>query len=494
MSKLHAGLDFGTTNSSAAVTGADGEVRVLAVDPRNPATTSMPSMLYVTCDGEHIVGRAALEAFIERNEGREVYSEYVDLDVDIPGYVGAEIDSGAGDGDWDSGDFERAVDSGLDTGYRAQHLGDGVVETVQVRAIVEANSPGRVFQSLKTYLSDRSYQGSIVFGTHYHVEQLIAPMLRPLKDALDEAAGESVEHVVMGRPVRFSLDEQADGLAEERLLRAARMVGFKDVTFFYEPVAACIEYAVASNQTQKLMVVDIGGGTCDVCVMEFGAAGTVAGMLGAHRVLSVAGVPVAGNALDQEIIRRKLFPLFGSQARYGPARLRLPQSLFNRILNWQSLYKLNTEEDINWLIAAEHSSDDPAAIRRLRRLIQLNSGCMLARNVEQAKCRLTDAPETTVGIAQRDLHLESVLNREEFRGIIAPMLEDMMGSVVEAEKRAGVGPGDIDLVLTTGGTSLIPAIRQMLASRFGHDRLVARDTFRSVASGLAVAARHIQTN
>jgi hypothetical chaperone protein len=225
--------------------------------------------------------------------------------------------------------------------------------------------------------------------------------------------------------------------------------------------------------------------------MEFGGGGQ-AGVAGSHRVLSVAGVPVAGNALDQELIRRKLFPLFGSRARYGPSSLRLPQSLFNRILNWQSLYKLNTEEDINWLIAAETSSDDPPAIRRLRRLIQLNSGCMLARNVEQAKCRLTDAPETTLGIEQRDLHVETALDREEFRDIIAPMLGDMMASVAEAESRAGVRADDIDLVLTTGGTSLIPAIRQMLAERFGADRLVARDTFRSVASGLAVAARHLE--
>jgi len=65
-----------------------------------------------------------------------------------------------------------------------------------------------------------------------------------------------------------------------------------------------------------------------------------------------------------------------------------------------------------------------------------------------------------------------------------------MISVQEAEEVAGVSPDGIDHVLTTGGTSLIPALRRMLENRYGADRLMQRDTFTSVATGLAVVARY----
>lgn len=99
-----------------------------------------------------------------------------------------------------------------------------------------------------------------------------------------------------------------DDVAEGRLRRAASLVGFNEVTFFYEPVAACVEYAVLTYCRQRLMVVDIGGGTCDICIMEFGGGHGAAERLAESKILGVAGVPIAGDAIDKEIIRAKVFP------------------------------------------------------------------------------------------------------------------------------------------------------------------------------------------
>jgi len=66
----------------------------------------------------------------------------------------------------------------------------------------------------------------------------------------------------------------------------------------------------------------------------------------------------------------------------------------------------------------------------------------------------------------------------------------MFASIDEAENLAGVSSEQIDCVLTTGGTSLIPAVRRMLTSRFGAEKLLQRDTFTSVATGLAVVAQY----
>ncbi len=465
---MHCGIDFGTTNSSVAIAGSQG-VRVLELDPLNDAPASLPSLLYITREGEPIVGRAAATAFIERNVDREVLLRQVDLGIAIEAYVGSEPDKSET--------------------YRPGVVDPNLREAVRARAVIEVNSPGRLFQSLKTLLRHSGFRGTEVFGTTYQIEELVAILLKRLKNAADEAVGESVERVVMGRPVRFSERADENEIAERRLYNAAQIAGFKDIVFFYEPVGACVEYAMATSQPQRLMVVDIGGGTCDVCIMEFSAAQDIAERLAKSKILSVAGVPVAGDAIDREIIRDKLFPLFGSRARYGPSQLPMPQYLYNNILDWQNLYKLNNEETINWLLAAEASCTYPEGLRALRLLIQRNYGYPVAREVEAAKKRLSSLQQTDIDFQMDALHIQERLERTEFAHIIEHTLEKMLQSIEEAERLAGLAPGDIDFVLTTGGTSLIPAIRAMLNDRYGEDRIKQRDTFTSVATGLAIVAQ-----
>lgn len=469
MSKLYCGVDFGTSNTSVAV--SDGQkVEVLPLDAENDSPTSLPSLLYITRDGDSIVGRAAANAFIERNVDREVILRQVDLGIDIEAYVASEPDKSEA--------------------YNPTHGDPNVREAVRARAMVEVNSPGRLFQSLKTLMRHSAFKSTEVFGTQYQIEELVSRILIPVKAAVDRAAGESVERAVFGRPVRFSEREEENVIAEQRLRTAAELAGFKEIAFFYEPVGACVEYAMAAEQPQRLMVVDIGGGTCDVCIMEFGSAHGVANRLAESRVLGVSGVPVAGDAIDREIIRSKLFPVFGSRARYGPSRLPMPQYLFNQILDWQNLYKLNNEETINWLIAAESTTAQPETLRALRCLIQRNYGYPVAREVEAAKKRLSSVMDTEITIDKEDIRIHERIERAEFANIIEEQLESMMKSIEEAEAAAGIGPGDVDLVLTTGGTSLIPAIRTMLEQRFGAERLKQRDTFTSVATGLALVAQN----
>lgn len=469
MTQHFCGIDFGTTNSSVALT--DGKnVRVLPLDEANANPTSLPSLLYISREGEQIVGRQAARTFIERNVDREVILKQVDLGIEIQGYVGGEGDN--------------------DYGMVVSKEPTNVTEAVSAKAMIEVNSPGRLFQSLKTLLRMKDFKGTEVFGTQYQIEELTAIILRKIKAAADEAAGHDIESAVFGRPVRFSTRDGENETAERRLETAGRLAGFKNITFFYEPVGACVEYAMSDERKQRTLVVDIGGGTFDVCVMEFGGQQGTAERLKGSQILSVSGVPVAGDAIDQEITRAKMFPCFGSEARYGPNNLRFPQYLFNTIIDWQNIYKLNTEETINWLIAAESSSDQPETIRALRSLIQRNYGYPLARAVEAAKIELSSTPATNILFEKKDIHIRELIRQEELGDIIRHMLEKMEASLEEAETLAGIKPDSIDRILTTGGTSLIPAVRTMLQRRYGHDKLQQRDTFTSVASGLAIVAQH----
>ena len=470
MDTVFCGLDFGTTNSSVAL--SDGKsVQTLALDPLNDPATSLPSLLYISREGEEIVGRAAASAFIERNVGREVLVRQVDLGVDIEGHVASEPDKSAS--------------------YRPREEGGEPREAVRARARVEVNSPGRLFQSLKSSLRYNEFKGTDVFGRHYQIEALVATVLARLKHAAETASGQPVEKAVFGRPVRFSTSDEEDALAEHRLRTAASLAGFHDVTFFYEPVAACVEYAVTGERRQRLLVVDIGGGTCDVCVMEFGSAQGAEARLTESRILGVAGVPVAGDVIDREIIRAKVFPRLGSRCRYGPSQLPMPQHLYESVLDWQNLYQLNTEETINWLIAAQASSTDPEGIRALRGLVQGNYGYPLVRAVEAAKKRLSFEQQTTIAFDRPPVAIREDLERAEFSHLIEAALEKMLGSIREAERAAQVRPEEIDCALTTGGTSLIPAVRHMLADRYGEHRLLRRETFTSVATGLAVVAQFV---
>lgn len=471
MARHFCGIDFGTTNSSVALANEAGQVRVLPLDFANDSPTSLPSLLYIARDGERIVGRAAANAFIDRNVDREVILEKVDLGITIEGYVGAEPDKSEA--------------------YRPRDVGDEIREAVKAQALVEVNSPGRLFQSLKSSLRISGYHGTEIFGQHYQIEELTAMILRRIKERVDEAAGESIDTAVFGRPVRFSDREREDDVAERRLRTAAHLAGFTDVVFFYEPVAACVEYAIATERRQRLMVVDIGGGTCDVCVMEFGGAEGTAERLAESRILGVAGLPIAGDAIDREITRTKVFPCLGSRSRYGPSRLPVPQYLYTAVADWQNLYKLNTEETINWLIAMEASSTQPEAIRALRGLVRRNLGYPLAREVEAAKKRLSSEMQTTIELHRDQVHIHEPIDRDELADSIHHMLDRMRHTIHEAESAAQVRADDIDCVLTTGGTSLIPSIRHMLEERFGPGKMLERDTFTSVAAGLAVVARHV---
>ena len=469
MASFYCGVDFGTTNSSIAV--YDGErAWALPLDERNDSPTSLPSLLYISRDGEKIVGRAAADAFIERNVDREVKTKQVDLGVAIEAYVGAEPDK------------SEVYNPGL--------VDPNVRQAVRAKATVEVNAPGRLFQSLKTLLRQPQFKGTEVFGATYQIEELVSYILRPIKEAADRHAGQPVDTAVFGRPVRFSEHDEENVLAEERLRTAAGLAGFKKVVFFYEPVGACVEYAVNVPDRLRLMVVDIGGGTCDVCIMEFQGGEEPAERLASSRILSVAGTPVAGDALDREIIRNRIFPLLGSRARYGPSNLPMPQYIYSQILDWQNIYKFNTEEMVNWLIAAEAYSNHPEGLRALRCLIRRNYGYLVAREVEAAKKRLSGDESTHIIIKKEDIQIDDFLEREEFSHIIEFTLEEMMGSILEAEKSASVQPGDLDLVLTTGGTCLVPAVQAMLEERYGRDKLRSRDTFTSVATGLAVVARY----
>ena len=446
---MQIGLDFGTTNSSAAV--YDGQhVRLLPLDPVNASPTVMRSTLFMTREGVPFIGREAINRFTEANVGREISYEWRYL-----------------------GEAEVTL---ADVGTVMQSL----------YAVVDANAPGRLFQSLKSHLRDASFIGTDVFGTRYTLEALIAVVLRLMIEQAERVTGEKVTSLVVGRPVHYANDPALDTLAISRMREAFRLAELPDVVFLPEPTAAALSYASTARGEQHILVFDFGGGTLDVTVMRLDGRG-------GRDVLATDGVPIGGDLLDRRVVMGKLLPHFGAGATLGPRQLPFSAVILDHLGEWQSIVDLTQPRYLDMIDEGIRNSDKPNELKALRALVRENYGLPLYEEVERAKVRLSDVRETTISMDVPGIKFSEPLERWDFNRLIGPDVRAVEACIDRALAVAGLEPDDIDVVLRTGGSSRIPRFVQMLTNTFGADKLREMDVFTGVASGLAIAAGDHQT-
>jgi len=108
--------------------------------------------------------------------------------------------------------------------------------------------------------------------------------------------------------------------------------------------------------------------------------------------------------------------------------------------------------------------------------------------VEKAKIALSSAERAAVRLRGRDLAVEEPLSRDQFEHTIRAEAASIAACVDEALRLAQLAPAQVDAVIRTGGSSLIPLFQRLLAARFGADKLQAIDEFSSVTAGLAIAS------
>ena len=134
-------------------------------------------------------------------------------------------------------------------------------------------------------------------------------------------------------------------------------------------------------------------------------------------------------------------------------------------------------------------SEDEASIkfRRLYDLIKHNYCYLVFQCLKELKAELSSEPEALLDIPELDI--EFMVTRETFENLITDVLSRFEEAVTTVLKRANMSAGDIQLVARTGGSSLIPAIKNILEARFP-DRVIEHDPFTSVAAGLAIAEYH----
>lgn len=499
MKKLNFGIDFGTTNSSLSV--FDGKsVPVLPIDEGAVDPGVVRSMLYfarrelvynksvpklrqragiffqneITYEGEQkvLIGQEAVNKYLAENKNR------------TPGIKRTFF----------TGRLVRA----RDTVEAKSDLVPEYYEEVDY-------GTGRLFQALKSALRT-SYTGTVIFGKKYTIEELIGIFLREIKEKAERDLRFKIDDLRIGRPVRFSDNPAIDKRAEDRLREGVKLAGFKKVKFEYEPVAAARSYLYVARgpasrvsrrpsslvslaageasgslsrvtplpRSSILLIFDFGGGTLDTAVLK------------GDKVLATDGVYIGGDLLNADIMQDKLWPYFGSTATWSDQNLPMPTHIYEALGSWYSIPTLNNPDMMNQLETLKYKNSDVAGLERLIYLIKMNLGFEIYEAIEKAKKELSVKQLSVISLKSGPIQLEQKINRAEFKSIIQGRIDEVKGVVLRTLVTAGVKPSEVDQVIRTGGSSLIPVFENILVELFGKEKVSLFDTFTSIAAGLAL--------
>jgi hypothetical chaperone protein len=351
-----------------------------------------------------------------------------------------------------------------------------------VTAYLEDPLDSRLIMSMKTYLAQRSFSETRIFGRPFTLERLVALFLRSLLP--DGELHGAV--IVAGRPVRFAGESADDTLGETRLRAAYAEAGFATVEVALEPEAAGWRFARTLTKPAVVLIGDFGGGTSDFSVLRFvpGAAGSV-------QALGHAGIGIAGDVFDFRIIDHVVSPLLGKGDSYTVMgkELPVPPEFFSAFARWHRLSLMRTPKTLREIGEVARRAAHPERLQALIALIENELGYRLYEAVAATKAALSVEPEAVLRFDAPGLALQRLITREEFETWIADDLARIAATVDQALGSAGVAATDVDHVFLTGGTSFVPVVRALFERRFGADAVSAGGEFVSVAEGLALIGR-----
>lgn len=460
--RLGIGVDFGTSNSAAAV--FDGE-QIYLVQLEDD-TVVMPSATYIDRELKITTGQSAIESYIESNMGRTVE-------------LSAEV---LGEGRTSTG---QIGDKGLPEEAQTQ--------LVYGQSLVDGGQQGRLFRGIKRLLGNRSAPRLMVFDRPFRLVAMITPLLLRIQQSLVALINErnlsvdSAKHACIGHPVNFEGSDQGRNQLALTLLREAYgHANFEQQSLYPEPIAAALSYLHQNpNAGQKtILAVDFGGGTLDLCLLKRTDQ--------VFKVVTTHGVGLGGDHIDQLLFRELLFPLLGKGERWRRAgedreiETAFPFEDYEELLlNWAISYMLNQNRFTTPLMQRIEYGDEAAVkFRRLYDMIKNNYSYLVFQSLKDLKATLSST--TTARLDIPELDIELTITREQFESIIAPILSKLQHAVTAIIRKADLQSSEIELVIRTGGSSLIPAVKHLLEDQFP-GKVIEHDPFTSVAAGLAIA-------
>jgi molecular chaperone DnaK len=288
-------------------------------------------------------------------------------------------------------------------------------------------APDRTIKSIKRKMGQ---DVKVSLGDQQFTPQEIsAIILRRLKQQAEEALGEPVQKAVITVPAFFS------EVQREATREAGRLAGLDVVRIINEPTAAALTYDPNPSGRERLLVYDLGGGTFDVSIVQIEQG--VVEVLASH-----GDTQLGGDDFDQLLL-----------------------------------------DHVCDEFQVEHGID-------LRKSLKARS--RLLRSVEEAKKALSFEPVVALEeefIAEADglpLHLKMEIHRDEYEGLIEPLLSKTLVSVDEALDAAGLTAQQIDKVVLVGGATRTPAVGRLLEDRLRQPLHLEVNPDLGVALGAAI--------
>ena len=309
-----------------------------------------------------------------------------------------------------------------------------------IERYLAADYKGRLIQSLKSFLS-RSLQNTEVFGRRHTIEDLIARILKDLREKAASQFGVAIAKAVVGRPVRFvgAENEEDDSYAESRLQKAFEIAGYESVQFELEPVAAAHYYESTLDHDELILIGDFGGGTSDFSLVRVGPSIRRRGRR-AGDLLGNAGVGVAGDSFDAKLIRHLVSPALGAgtEMRSMKRLLPVPSWIYNKLERWHHLSFLRAKDVMDLLTRIKTDAVEPQKIAALMHIIKEDLGYPLHQAVQAVKYGLSNNVAATFRFSDGTVDLKAKVERASFEKWISEELRQIASCLDSLLSASGV--------------------------------------------------------
>jgi hypothetical chaperone protein len=349
---------------------------------------------------------------------------------------------------------------------------------------------GRLMRALKTILGSPLIDEATQVGSRrIKLTEVVEFFVRHLKTRAEEFAGHEITQVVHGRPVRFvDGDDEADTRAQNVLEGIAHRVGFRDVVFEYEPIAAAYNYEETATREEIVLIADIGGGTSDFSVIRIGPE-RMARQDRRDDVLGNSGARIGGTDFDTRLNIDAVMPLLGLGTLLTSKNLPMPKAIYYELATWATInfaYNFKTEREVRELLAL---SAEPDRVSRLLKTIRRHLGHRIAFCVEDAKIALSEAGTAALPLDFLEAGLFAAATRDGFEKAIGDKSAKLTEMATLCITRAGIKPRAVQTIFFTGGSSRVPAVREAIRKAAPDAAIAAGSDFLSVALGLTRAAQ-----
>ena len=492
------GIDYGTSNSEVAY--FDGrQHHFIQLDPSVEAANKIRSSVFVYYEDELPLPPASL---IEAKVGQIQQAVNQQIEKAKSGYYEA------------SDPKEQQLYSDKIDALRAEFhnkpalqrraiqllMKDMTVQDLSLQQLVESGKFAFGEEGFKRYLkmpekgrliySPKNFLGaSLVAGQQTAFVGMIARQLEYFRQCAEQQLNQAVDTAVIGRPVRFhgTRGEAGNNQAVDIMSQAAKVAGFSKVQFLEEPIAAAYKIERTLKKDTNVLVVDIGGGTTDICCIKL-SPHKLANLNRQEDVLSVTGTRLGGMECDKNLIIKSIAPTMG-QGLLMQNGLPVPPTYFSDMCAVDDIPKLNNffSDDYGLDIAQTMSIvKEPKLLERLLTVQEDKLSARLVNSSRLAKELLSSKDEITLPLHYIEAEYDVRISHDDLNRSMHSWLRRVKRLITDCLDNSTEAP---EMLFITGGMSLSPIVRKELHDiMLPHLPVMEGDAFNSVVEGLAIQA------